>query len=137
MNYADAIIAAVQAGVPADVKVYDSIVSDAPPPARHVILYIPDVLREMTSIQAVSDAVSCAFQATTVTSNSIPAYAGGDCRWLAGKVASVLTDMAFVPDGMARAVIVQDSAQPPRPDEATPDKKVYATAQFSFRSVQT
>lgn len=137
MNYADQIIEAVRAAVPVGVKVYDSIISDAPPPARYVVLYIPDVLREMTSIDPVSDAVSCAFQATSVASNPYAAYAGAECRWLANTVGNALADLVITPDGMRSAQIIQTGSQPPRPDEATPDKKVYATAQFSFRSVQT
>ena len=135
-NAAELILQAVSAAVPADVKVYDAMVTDAPPPARYVVLYIPDELREITGLVAVSDGRSCSFQATTVTSNRIPAYAPGDCRWLAGRVAGALTDLVITPSGMARAQIVQVGSQPPRPDEATPDKKVFATAQFSFRSVQ-
>jgi len=137
VTHADLIISAVQAAVPAGVKVYDAIVTDAPPPPRYVVLYIPDVLREMTSIDQVSDGLSCSFQATSVASNQYPAYAAAECRWLATAVADALTDLVITPPGMARAQIGQTGSQPPRPDEATPDKKVYATAQFSFRSVQT
>lgn len=137
MNHAEAIIAAVQAAVPADVKVYDAIISDVPPPNRYVVLYIPDVLREMTSIDPTSDGLRCSFQATAVASNPYPAYAAAECRWLTMTVANSLVDLVIVPDGMRPARIVQDGSQSPRPDEATPDKKVYATAQFSFRSVQT
>ena len=137
MNHADLILAAVQAAVPADVNVYDAIISDVPPPPRYVVLYIPDILREMTSIDPTSDGLRCSFQATSVASNPYSAYAAAECRWLTNAVGNALTDLVITPDGMSPARIVQTSAQPPRPDEATPDKKVYATAQFSFRSVQT
>ena len=129
------IVQAVRAAMPAGVKVYDAIITDAPPPPRYVVLYIPEPLREITGVAAVSDGRSCSFQATSVASNPIPAYAAGECRILAGQVSGALVDLVIVPDGMTRAQIVQDGAQPPRPDEATPDRKVYATAQFSFRSV--
>lgn len=131
------IVQAVRAAMPAGVKVYDAIITDAPPPARYVVLYIPDPLRQITGVAAVSDGLSCSFQATTVASNPVPAYASGECRVLAGKVAAALVDLVITPDGMTRAQIVQDGSQSPRPDEATPDKKVYATAQFSFRSAAT
>lgn len=131
------IVQAVQAAVPAGVRVYDAIITDAPPPPRYVVLYIPDPLRAITAVDAAADARVCSFQATVVASNSVPAYAAGDCRWLAKKVADTLTGLVISPDGMTAARIVQDGAQSPRPDEGTPDKKVYATAQFSFRSAQT
>lgn len=131
------ILQAVRAAMPSGVAVYDASITDAPPPARYVVLYIPDPLREITGVAGVSDGRSCSFQATTVASNPVPAYASGECRMLAGKVAGALVDLVIVPDGMTRAQIVQDGSQSPRVDEATPDKKVYATAQFSFRSAAT
>jgi len=136
VNHAEAIIQAVEAAVPAGVKVFDSIIGGIPP-ARYVVLYIPDVLREMTSIDPVSDGLSCSFQATVVASNAVPAYAAAECRWLAAAVNNSLVDLVITPDGMSAARVMQTGSQSPRPDEATPDKKVYATAQFSFRSVQT
>jgi hypothetical protein len=135
VNHAEAIVDAVEAAVPAGVAVFDAIIGGVPP-ARYVVLYIPDVLRQMSSIDPVSDGLSCDFQVTTVASNAIPAYAAAECRWLSMAVNNALVDLVITPTGMSPARIVQEGAQSPRPDEATPDKKVYATAQFSFRSVQ-
>jgi hypothetical protein len=133
---ADAILAAVRAAVPADVTVFDSIVPGIAP-SRYVMMYIPAGVRSSQSVDAASDCVTVDFQVTSVASGSDPTYAAAMCRWLAGAVRDALTDLYVTVDGLSAARVVHKGSQGPRADEATPDKKVYATDQFSWETVRT
>ena len=133
---ADAILAAVRAAVPGDVMVYDSIVPGVAP-ARYVMMYIPAGARSSYSVDGTSDCVTVDFQVTTVVSSGDPSYTSAMCRWLTGTVIDALTDLTVSADGVAPARIVHRGSQGPRPDEATPDKKVYATDQFTLETVRT
>lgn len=132
---ADAILVAARGGVPADVTVYDAIVPGIATD-RYVVLYIPDELRTDVGIVGVSDYLTVTFQATVVASNTNPGYAAAQCRWLSRTVRDLFTDLVITADGMLPARIKHVASQQPRPDEATPDKKVFSTAQFSFESVK-
>jgi len=132
---ADAILTAVRAGLPSDVTVYDTIVPGIASP-RYVVLYVPDELRTDSGIVGVSTDLSATFQATTVAANDSAAYAAAMCRWLSQQVREILTDLRIAPSGMSAAQIRHEGSQHPRPDETTPDKKVYSTAQFSYQTVR-
>jgi hypothetical protein len=132
---ADAILAVVRGAVPGDVVVYDSIVPGVAPP-RYVMMYIPAGQRSSQSVDGVSDCVSVDFQVTSVASSADPSYAAAMCRWLAGTVRDALTDTFVTGDGLAQARITHRGSQGPRADEATPDKKVFATDQFSLETVR-
>lgn len=131
---ADAIVAVVRAGVPAGVSVFDTIVEGVAP-ARYVMLYIPDEMRDAQAVDAVSDCVRVPFHALSVASNSNPSYAGPECRDLARRVRTALVDAVITADGVAPARVVMEGVNPPQPDELTPDKKVFIQAQFSLMSV--
>jgi hypothetical protein len=130
---ADAILAAAKATLPTDITVYDTIVPGIAPP-RYVVFYIPDELRRDVGIVAHSDELTATFQATCVASNSNPVYSAAMCRWLTHTVRDLYTDLQITADGMMPAVIRHEGSQSPRPDEDTPDKKVYSTAQFSYQT---
>ena len=132
---ADAILAAAKAALPTDVAVYDTIVPGIAPP-RYVVFYIPDELRRDIGIIGVSDELTATFQATCVASNTSAAYSAGMCRWLTRTVRDLYTDLQITADGMLPATIRHQGSQSPRPDEATPDKKVYSTAQFSYQTAR-
>ena len=131
---ADAILAAARTAVPG-VTVYDAIVPGIAP-ERYVVLYIPDELRRDIGIIAQSDELTATFQATCVASNTNPAYSAGMCRWLTRTIRDLYTDLQITADGMLPAIIRHQGSQSPRPDEATPDKKVYSTAQFSYQTLR-
>ena len=132
---ADAILAAAKATLPADITVYDTIVPGIAPP-RYVVFYIPDELRRDIGIIAQSDELTATFQATCVASNTSPAYSAAMCRWLTRTVRELYTDLQITADGMLPATIRHQWSQSPRPDEDTPDKKVYSTAQFSYQTAR-
>ena len=132
---ADAILVAARTAVPG-VTVYDAIVPGIAP-ERYVILYIPDELRRDVGIVAHSDELTATFQATCVASNTNAAYSAAMCRWLTRTIRDTLTDLQITADGMLPAVIRHEGSQSPRPDEDTPDKKVYSTAQFSYQTSRT
>jgi hypothetical protein len=132
---ADAIIGAAKANLPNDVAVYDTIVPGIAAP-RYVVLYIPDELRRDIGIIAQSDELTATFQATCTASNANPAYSAAMCRWLTRAVRDLYTDLQITADGMLPATIRHQGSQSPRPDEATPDKKVYSTAQFSYQTLR-
>jgi hypothetical protein len=116
--------------------VYDTIVPGIAPP-RYVVFYIPDELRKDVGIAAHSDELTATFQATCVASNTSPGYSAAMCRWLTRTVRDLYTDLQITADGMLPATIRHEGSQTPRPDETTPDKKVYSTAQFSYQTVRT
>lgn len=130
---ADAILAAAKAALPGDIKVFDTIVPGIAPD-RYVVLYIPDELRRDIGIVAHSDELTATFQATCVASNANPAYSAAMCRWLTRTIRDLYTDLQISADGILPAVIRHEGSQSPLPDEATPDKKVYSTAQFSYQT---
>lgn len=130
---ADAILAAAKAALPTDTIVYDTIVPGVAP-ARYVVFYIPDELRRDVGIIAQSDELTATFQVTCVASNTNPAYSAAMCRWLTRTIRDLYTDLQITADGMLPATIRHQGSQSPRPDEATPDKKVYSTAQFSYQT---
>jgi hypothetical protein len=132
---ADTILAAVTAAVPGDVRVFDTIVPGVAP-ARYVMMYIPAGQRSAQAVDGVSDCVSLDFQVTSVASSSDPSYSAAMCRWLAAAVRDALTDLVVTADGVAAGRIVHRGSQGPRPDEATPDKKVFATDQFTLETVR-
>lgn len=132
---ADNILVAIRSVVPVNVKVYDAIVTGVPP-ARYVVLYIPAGLRSMSTVAAISEDISLEFQTTCVASDPDPGRASALCRWLSAAVRDALTDLVVAADGWAPAQIKHEGSQSPRPDEETPDKKVYATDQFSLETVR-
>jgi hypothetical protein len=89
---ADAVLAALRGGLPADVTVYDSLVPGIPT-ARYVVAYIPAGWREATSITGVSGDIKLSFQTTSVASDANPVYAAAYCRWLQTAVRDTLTDL--------------------------------------------
>jgi hypothetical protein len=133
-TFADAIVAAVRAGVPGDVTVYDTIVPGVAS-ARYVVLYIPDEMRDAEAVDAASDCIRVPFHALSVVSNNSPAYASPECRDLARRVRTALVDTVVSADGASPARVVMEGVNPPQPDELTPDKKVFIQAQFSLQSV--
>lgn len=132
---AEAVLATIRAAVPGDVAVYDSLIPGVPP-ARYVVVYLDNGSRSAVSVDAVSDAVHVSFQTTSVASNSNPAYSAVYCRWLAGAVQNALIDLIITVDGWAPARIIHEGSQQAQPDELTPDKKVFATDQFSLETVR-
>jgi hypothetical protein len=132
---ADAVLAALRGALPVDVQVYDGLVPGVPPPL-YVVAYIPAGWRQSSDITAVSEDVSLSFQTITVASDTYPAYSAAKCRWLVGAVQEALTDLVITADGWAPALIQHEGSQSPQPDETTPEKKVYATDQFSLRTVR-
>lgn len=132
---ADTILALLRAAVPADVKVYDTLVPGVPP-SRYVVAYIPAGARSASSITGKSEDIYLSFQTTVVASDANPSYSAAYCRWLQIAVRDALTDVSITADGWARAQIRHEGSQFPQPDEATPDKKVYATDQFSLETVR-
>lgn len=134
-TFADGILAALRASVPTGVSVYDTIVPGVPS-ARYVIAYIPPGMRSVGGVDGVADQVTLQFSTTTVASNPDASYSAAECRWLQGTVQNTLVDLIVTADGHAAAQVVHRGCQNPRPDEATPDKKVYATDQFSLQTVR-
>lgn len=134
-TFADSIVATLQAAVPAGVAVYDAMVPGIPP-ARYVVCYITSGVRGLSSISPVSDNLSLSFQTTTVASDPNPALSAVYCRWLAILVRDTLTDRIITADGYSPARILHEGSESARPDETTPDKKVYATDQFMLTSVR-
>lgn len=132
---AEAILTIASAALPTDVVVYDTIVPGIAPP-KYVVFYIPDELRRDVGIIGVSDELTATFQVTCVASNTSPAYSAAMCRWLTRTIRELYTDRQITADGMLPAVIRHEGSQSPRPDEATPDKKVYSTAQFSYQTAR-
>lgn len=132
---ADNILATIRSAVGPSVGVYDAIVNGVPPP-RYVVLYTPSGLRQMTSILAISDSIYLDFQTTCVASDADPTRSSALCRWLSTTVRDALTDLVLPADGWAPGRIKHEGSQSPRPDEETPDKKVYATDQFSLETVR-
>ena len=133
---ADIILATLRAGVPGGVTIYDSMVPGVPT-ARYVVLYCPAGWRDSSTITGISEDIHLSCQTTSVASDANPSYAAAYCRWLASTVRDILTDLVITPDQWSRASIRHEGSQYPQPDEATPDKKVYATDQFSLRTVIT
>lgn len=132
---ADQIMAAIRGVVPTGVIVYESIIGGVPP-NRYVVAYIPAGWRSPSGIDAVSDHVRLEFQTTCVASDANPSYTTAYCRWLATAVRDALTDLVITADGWGSARIQHEGSQSPRPEEATSDKKVYATDQFSLETVR-
>lgn len=135
-NTADAILTALRGAMPGGVAVYDTLIPGIPP-NRYLVLYSSGGLRESYGVDAVSDCVYLSFQVTTVASDPTPAYSAATCRWLQILVRDSLTDLVVNADGHAPGRIRHDGTQSPQPDETTPDKKVYATDQFSLTTVRT
>ena len=133
---ADVVLATLRAGVPGGATIYDSLVPGVPT-ARYVVAYIPAGWREASTITGVSEDISLSFQTTSVASDANPVYAAAYCRWLQTAVRDLLTDLVITADGWSPARIRHEGSQHPQPDETTPDKKVYATDQFSLRTVIT
>lgn len=135
MNAADTVLAALGGAVPVGTGVYDSIVPGVAS-AAYVVVSIPPGLRSLSGIDGVSDHVLLRFSTMSVASNTNPAYAAAECRWLQAKVQDALTDLVVVADGWGRSQIKHEGDQNPKPDEATPDKKVYATDQWSLETTR-
>jgi hypothetical protein len=133
---ADTILATLRAGVPGGVTIYDSMVPGVPTP-RYVVLYCPAGWRESSTVTGASEDIHLSFQTTSVASDANPAYSAAYCRWLQSVVRDLLTDLTVTASGWAPAVIRHEGSQYPQPDETTPDKKVYATDQFSLTTVRT
>lgn len=132
---ADVVLAALRAAVPGDVSVYDTIVPGVAS-AKYVIAYVPPGMWSSHTVNGVSDHVLLQFSTTSVASNANPAYAAAECRWLQMKVQNTLVDLYVVADGVAPAQVTHRGNQNPKPDEATPDKKVYATDQWSLETTR-
>jgi hypothetical protein len=133
MNAADVILATLRSALPSDVAVYDAMVPGSPP-ARYVILFCGNGLRESSSVLGTSADLTQTFQVTSVTSRPDTASTPAPLtRWLQAKVRESLTDKRFDVDGLACGLVRHVQSLPPVVDEDVKDRPtVYAVDQFEF-----
>lgn len=103
VSLADAVITLIRAGLPAGVPVYDGVVPDdgmeGEPPARYVVLWMPNATRGTEAVSAQSTDRGTRFQTTSVAPDR------GMAAWLSNRVCDALVDAVPEVDGWTRAPI--------------------------------
>jgi hypothetical protein len=133
MSTAEVILDALRSALPSDVAVYDAMVPGTPP-ARYVILFCGNGLRESSSVIGTSADLTQTFQVTSVTSRPDTASTPAPLtRWVQAKVREALTDRRFDVDGLVCGLVRHVQSLPPVVDEDVKDRPtVYAVDQFEF-----
>lgn len=97
VTLADTVIGMITAGLPAGVPVYDNAVPDdgveGEPPARYVVLWMPNPTRGTEGVDGQSTDRFTRFQATSVAPDR------GMAAWLSDAVTDALTDATPVVEG--------------------------------------